>query len=202
MAAILLPLSLLLIFNIAISLWNAYATGKAWAEARYAGGWPRFMTWMGAIMAASGLSWCILILLIFLFMAGGQLTPDWAQAGLDLGYVLIVPGILFSGLMITIDSWARAFRTRGILNYGVAGYNSLAQIYNTYHAVRGMGPAFAKVMEVFFGKGKKDGRVLVLILVVLALGSGILITAAIIHHVAAHELLPTFEEAQRQLQPA
>ena len=31
-------LALLLGLNIAISLWNAYATGKAWVEAKYAGG--------------------------------------------------------------------------------------------------------------------------------------------------------------------
>ena len=195
-------LFLIMCLNIAISIWNAYATGKAWVEAKYVGGWPRFMTWMGAIMAASGLSWCILILLILGAVSGGKLTPYWGEVGMDLGYILIVPGILFSGLMITIDSWARAFRTRGILNYGVAGYNSFAQVYNTYHAIRGVGPAFAKVFEAFVGKGKKNGSALVLILVVFALAAGILITAAIIHHVAAGAPLPSYEEAQHRLQPA
>jgi hypothetical protein len=194
---------ILIVLNVAISLWNAYATGKAWAEAKFAGGWPRFMTWMGAIMAASGLSWCILILLISIAVAMGSLTPAWGEVGLDLGYILIIPGILFSGLMIAVDSWARAFRTRKILDFGVAGYNSFAQVYNTYNAVRGLGPASGKVFEAFFGgKGKKDGRTLVLILVIVALGAGIFITAAIIHHVAGHTPLPSFEEAQRRLQPA
>jgi len=196
-------LILLLVINIGISLWNAYATGKAWVEAKYAGGWPRFMTWMGAIMAASGLSWCILILLILGAVGIGKLTPYWGEVGLDLGYILIIPGILFSGLMITVDSWARAFRTRKILDFGVAGYNSFAQIYNTYHAIQGIGPAFGKVFEAFTGgKDKKDGTTIVLILVVFALGAGILITAAIIHHVAASAPLPTYEQAQQQLQPA
>lgn len=195
-------LFLLILLNVGISLWNAYATGKAWVEAKYAGGWPRFMTWMGAIMAASGLSWCILILLILIAVSAGKLTPQWGEVGLDLGYVLIIPGILFSGLMITVDSWARAYRTHKILDLGRAGYNSFAQVYNTYNAIRGVGPASAKVVEAFFGKGKKDGSVLVVILVVLALGAGIFITAAIIHHVAASTPLPSYEEAQRQLQAA
>ena len=58
-----LLLALVWLLNLAISFWNAYACGKAWAEAKFYGGWPRFMTWMGAIMAASGFSWCFLILL-------------------------------------------------------------------------------------------------------------------------------------------
>jgi hypothetical protein len=161
------------------------------------------MTWMGAVMAASGLSWCILILLILGAVGIGKLTPYWGEVGLDLGYILIIPGILFSGLMITIDSWARAFRTRKILDFGVAGYNSFAQVYNTYHAIQGIGPAFGKVFEAFSGgKDKKDGTTIVLILVVFALGAGILITAAIIHHVAASAPLPSYDEAMRQLQPA
>jgi hypothetical protein len=196
-------LLVLMVLNAGISIWNAYATGKAWAEASYAGGWPRFMTWMGAIMAASGLSWCILILLMLGAVNLGKLTPYWGDVGLSLGYILIVPGILFSGLMITVDSWARAFRTRRVLDFGLAGYNSFAQVYNTYNAVRGMGPAFGKVFAAFFGgKGKKDGTTLVIILVAFALGAGILITAAIIHHVAGNAPLPSYEEAQQRLQPA
>lgn len=196
-------LVLMLLLNMGISLWNAYATGKAWVEAKYAGGWPRFMTWMGAIMAASGLSWCILIVLILGAVSLGKITPNWGEVGLDLGYILIIPGILFSGLMITVDSWARAFRTKKILDFGLAGYNSFAQIYNTYHAIQGMGPAFAKVFSAFFGgKGKKSGATVVLFLVVIALGSGIIITAAIIHHVAASTPLPSYEQAKQQLQPA
>lgn len=185
--------------NAAISVWNAYATGKAWAETKHAGGWPRFMAWMGAIMAASGLSWVILFLLVLGTVSLGKLPADWGLVGMDLGYILIVPGVLFSGLMIAIDSWARAYRTRKVLDLGVAGYNSFAETYNAYHAVQGMGPAFRKVFDAFFGgKGKKNGGMLVLFLVVVALGAGALITAAIIHHVAASEELPSYREAMQQ----
>jgi hypothetical protein len=194
---------LLILLNVAISLWNAYATGKAWVEAKFAGGWPRFMTWMGAIMAASGLSWCILILLVLGFVSAGKLTPDWGDVALDLGYVILIPAIIFSGLMITVDSWARAYRTRKVLDLGIAGYNTFAQVYNTYHAIHGIGPALGHVFKAFLGGGgKKSGSLLVILLVIFALGAGIITTAAIIHHVAAGTPLPSYEEAQRQLQPA
>ncbi|MGA3068478.1 MAG: hypothetical protein ABSF29_16675 [Tepidisphaeraceae bacterium] len=193
----------LILVNLAISIWNSYATGKAWVEAKYAGGWPRFMTWMGAVMAASGMTWCILTPLILLAVNAGKLTPDWGQVGMDLGFVLLTPGILFSGLMITINSWARAYRTRKILDLGLAGYNSFAQVYNTYHAIRGFGPAFRRVTKAFLGgKGRKSGATMVILLAIVALGAGIIITAAIIQHVAASTPLPTYDEARKQLQPA
>jgi hypothetical protein len=53
----------------------------------------------------------------------------------NLGYLLLIPGILLSGLVITLDSWARAFRQGGFLNYGAAVYNTDAQIHNAYHAI-------------------------------------------------------------------
>src|ERR1700738_4453697 len=93
------------VLNFGISLWNAYACGKAWVEARHAGGWPRFMCWMGAIMSASGFTWCYLILLVLSAYYFEWLHKDALMAALNLGYILIIPGVLFSGLMITVDSW-------------------------------------------------------------------------------------------------
>lgn len=190
---------LILALNTAISIWNAYATGKAWVETKHAGGWPRFMAWMGAIMAASGLSWVILFLLLLGAVSLGKLPAQWAEVGMDLGYILLMPGILFSGLMIAVDSWARAYRTRKVLDLGMAAYNTFAESYNTYHAIQGMGPAFRKVFDAFFGgKDKKNGAMIVLFLVVVALGGGALITAAIIHHVAASDDLPSYQAAAQQ----
>lgn len=50
----------------------------------------------------------------------------------------MVPQVLFTGIFITIDSWARAYRERTLLNVGSAAYNTYAQIHNTYHAIEGM----------------------------------------------------------------
>src|SRR4051794_33821260 len=106
--------------NLAVSPWNAYAVGKSWAEARAAGGWPRLLCWAGAVMSASGFSWCYLILLALAAYHFGVISQGQAAVALDLGYVLLIPGIPLSGLVITLDSWARAFRRGGFLNYGAA----------------------------------------------------------------------------------
>src|SRR5438067_12940023 len=113
----LLMFSLVWLLNFGISIWNAYAVGKSWVEARVAGGWPRVMCWSGAVMSASGFSWCYLILLAFVGYHFEWLDPAQMEAALYLGYILLIPGILLSGLMITLDSWGRAFRQGGFLNY-------------------------------------------------------------------------------------
>jgi len=197
-----LLLALVWILNLAISFWNAYACGKAWAEAKFHGCWPRLMTWMGAIMAASGFSWCFLILLALGARALDWITEQQLVASLQLGYILIIPGVLFSGLMITVDSWATAFRTRRIGNFGIAAYNTFAQVHNTYSAIRDFGAAFRGVAGFFDSSGKSDkdsGKAIlvVILIVVIALLGGILLTALIIRRVAGNQPLPSWEEVQR-----
>src|SRR4051794_10933614 len=112
------------LLNFGISVWNAYAVGKSWVEAKAAGGWPRVMCWSGAVMSASGFSWCYLILIGFGAYKFDAITGEQFAVALNLGYLLLIPGILLSGLMITLDSWGRAFRQGGFLNYGAAIYNT------------------------------------------------------------------------------
>jgi hypothetical protein len=180
------------LLNLGISIWNAYAVGLAWVETKHAGGWRRFMAWMGAIMAASGFTWCYLFLLALLAWWLRWLELRHIEVMFSLGYILIIPGVLFSGLMITIDSWAQAYRQRTLGSFGTAAYNTFAQIHNTYNAVTGMGQAFQNVASFFSGSSRgrsdsdKDDRagVLIILLVLLALLAGVLTTAAIIHRVA------------------
>src|SRR2546430_10795422 len=102
----LLMIGLVWLLNFGISIWNAYAVGKSWVEARVAGGWPRVMCWSGAVMSASGFSWCYLILLAAIAYHFEGLDQAQFTAALYLGYSLLIPGILLSGLRITLHSWA------------------------------------------------------------------------------------------------
>jgi hypothetical protein len=202
----LLLVGLVWVLNFAISLWNAYAVGKAWVEARAVGGWPRLLCWAGAVMSASGFTWCYLLLLGLAARHFDFLSPDQLGVAFNLGYVLLIPGILLSGLAIAVDSWARAFRQGGFLNYGLAVYNTYAQVHNTYSAVTTFGRAFGSLQD-FFGKDDRDERpawVLVLLLVVVALAAGILTTALIIRRVAASTPLPptpTPQQFQERARP-
>lgn len=188
------------VLNLLISFWNAYAVGKAWVETKHAGGWPRFMAWMGAIMSASGFSWCYLIFLALVAGSLGWIGTREMEALLSLGYIVIVPGVLFAGLMITIDSWARAYRERTIANTAVAGYNTFAQMYNTYNAVSGMGEAFGSVKDFFGDSADEDTAklMLVILLLVIAFGAGIITTWMLVTHFAASaEPLPLYPQPRR-----
>src|ERR1700722_10237120 len=82
--------ALVWVLNFAISVWNAYAVGKVWVEARHEGGWHRFMCWMGAIMSACGFTWCYLSFLALTAHYFQWITEDQVRATLELGYVLLV----------------------------------------------------------------------------------------------------------------
>ena len=188
------------LLNFAISWWNAYAVGCSWVETKHYGGWPRFMSWMGAIMSASGFTWCILIALMLGAWQFQFLTEKQALIGLQVGYLLVIPGILFSGFGIMVDSWAQAYRQRTLGSYGTAAYNTFAQIYNTYNAIDGIGQAFGSIFD-FLGDSKSDGGgdsddnkgaavLLIVVLVLVALAGGVLLTTAIIKHAAGRYELP------------
>lgn len=148
---------------------------------------------MGAIMGASGFSWCLLIVLFF----GGSvfypqyITPVALKAGLSLGYLILIPGILFSGFAIWIDSLVTAWRQRDMASMSVAAWNTFANISNTLSAVRDVPLALEDVGKLFSGDGDlKDKLVmLVIVLTALAILGGILIAATIIRFYSRQEML-------------
>jgi hypothetical protein len=190
------------VVNFGISIWNAYAVGKAWVETKYSGGWPRFVAWAGAVMSASGFSWCYLIILTYAGYQLGWLDNDHVSMAMSLGYILLIPAVLSSGMVITLDSWARTYRRTTLMNLGRSAWNSYAQIHNTFHAIGDMDKAFGNVIDGLSAKGsgggdKKGGAlvfILVFVLVMLALISGVLTTAVIISRVAGTTPLPEAAE--------
>lgn len=201
------------LLNFGISFWNAWAVGSSWAETKASGGWPRFMAWMGWIMSASGFTWCYLIVLAIgahelgiPWMIDGQLQSltlptRETMVAIQIGYLLIIPGILFSGVAIMLDSWARAWRDRTFSSTGTAAWNTYAQIHNTYEAINGFGDAFTSVAEYFTSSksasddddDKGAGAVLVLMLAIVAaaLLGGLLTTSAIVSVAAGRTQLPS-----------
>jgi hypothetical protein len=186
------------LLNFGISIWNAYAVGKAWVETKHAGGWPRVVSWAGAVMSASGFSWCYLIILTYAAYALEFLDAGHVEVAMNLGYILLIPGVLSSGMVITLDSWARTYRRTTLLNLGRTAWNTYAQVHNTFHAIGDMDKAFGSVVDGLSSKGssssnKKGGAVvfiLIFVIVMLALVSGVLTTAVIISRVAGTTPLP------------
>ncbi len=183
------------LLNFGISVWNAYAVGSAWVETKHSGGWPRLIAWAGAVMSASGFSWCYMIVLVGAAYGLNWLTWEQVALTLQIGYILLIPGILSSGLLITLDSWAHAYRTRRIGDIGVAGWNTYAQIHNTFHAFKDLEKAYTSVVDSLSGRSENSDSkgvafVLVFVIVIVAILSGFLTTAVIIRRVAGNNDLP------------
>jgi len=185
------------ILNLGISAWNAYAVGKMWVYAKQMGWWTRLITWCGFVMSGCGFSWCFLLPLALLSYVNGWFGFDEKAlvASMNLGYIVLAPAICLSGLFIWIDSLIMAWKERTFTSMAVAGWNTYAQLHNTYEVFTHMGPAFENVGSFFshVGGGDDDsesgnGKVIfVIVLVAVSIIAGFLVTTAIVVKTARAE---------------
>lgn len=184
-----------LLLNGVISWLNAVGAGRAWAESRAVGGFPRLLVWCAAIQSAVGFSSILLFALLGVAHVFHVLPPAALGKATSLWYVLIIVPALGSGLIIMVQSWQVAFRDRSLANMGVAAYNTAAMAHNVYSTVQSIGGALSDVGSLFSDLKSDDdaasGIALVVItLVLLALSGGILLTQAIIKRYAGTVPLP------------
>lgn len=169
----------LLILNAVISFYNAWAAGRGWTEAKEVGGLTRVINVSAVIMAACGWSWVILTIETILVTVFGYLEPAEAEVMFNLGYLFIILPAIGSGFALWGHSLVIAYKRRNVGNIVVAGWNSYAQIHNVVSAARHVPDALESVLKGL-GKGKSGRKVLaIILLVIIALGGGILITWAI-----------------------
>jgi hypothetical protein len=190
-------LILLWFVNLGISLLNSFGCAAAWAESKAVGGWQRFVVWCGAGMAVIGFTWCYVLVFVGVLAGFGVFGPDDVNLALSASYVMLVPPLIGIGLVITIDSWVVAFRRGGFLNYGVAVWNTWAQVHNTLSAINNFGEAFGTVAKGLgdvagkLNKGKDGWKaVLAFFVVVFSLGLGVLTVWFIIHRFSGAFALP------------
>jgi hypothetical protein len=185
--------------NFVISWFNAWGCGATWDSTKAKGGMAHFMNWMGAIMSASGFTWCYLVIVGFIganvpaqwfaeegeVVAGMLLDPSMLQAFYDLGYIVIIFPILGSGLAITVASWRSFARRRTVGDGLVAGWNTFAQVHNTYSAIRHIPGVFDRLGGFFGGSSSSSssddskGTIVILLVAVAVLG-GVLTTYGIL----------------------
>lgn len=192
----------LLILNFGISWFNAVYVGRSWADSKAIGGWPRFITWCAATMSAAGFTWCYLIVMAIAAGAFGIITPEYVQAALELGYVIIIFPVLGSGLGIWIDSVTTAYRQRDFGSVATAGWNTFAQVHNTYEAASTLPGVFDHLGDVFKSSDSDDTKgkmmLFVMLIVLLALASGVFTTVAIVRSTARNYAGTVLQRSRRQ----
>jgi len=176
-------LVLLWILNLIISIFNAWGCGKAWNQTLNTV-WARLLLWCGAIMSASGFTWCYLTLLLYLSQNFGWLPPAYNVLAAELGYVILIPIVITSGLVITVDSWVYFARNRNLGGGLTAAYNTYATYRNISDAVTFFPAALKDVTKLFDTKSNDDTKgkaaLLAIVLVLVAFLGGILTTRYII----------------------
>lgn len=189
------------VLNLGISAWNAYAVGKMWPYTKQMGGWTRLVTWCGYIMSVCGFSWCFLLPLALLSYVNHWFgfNQEALLATMNLGYIIIAPTICLTGVFIWVDSLIEAWKQRTFTSFAVAGWNTFAQIHNTYQVFTSIGPAFENVGgffgKAFSGKSSDDDDdspgaklgVFVIILVAASIILGFLVATAIVVKTARAE---------------
>jgi hypothetical protein len=141
------------------------------------------------MMAGLGFSWNIFIVVGYVMVTEGKFDQEQLLTFINLGYVILVPGFLFSGYAIMLESWADAYRNRTLGSMGRAAWNTYANIHNTYSAVKDMPGAISQVFKAFTG-GKKGAQGLVLLLAIACVLSGFIIAGVIVWRVSASYALP------------
>lgn len=170
----------IMVLNFGISWHNATVVGRSWADSRAIGGWLRFMTWCGAIMAACGFSYCYLAPAVFLAYKFHFLPLAYAQGAMELGYLVIILPMLGSGIAIWVDSMTTAFRERTLASGGVAAWNTFATFHNTYSAMQTVPSAFSHVESLFESKSDDNASLWMIVIVLLVLGAGIMTTVYLV----------------------
>ena len=185
---------LLLAVNLWISWHNARVTGLDWIESRYMGGWVRFMCWMGWLQSALGFTWCYTMILALFAHSAGLIDAATQRAALDLGYIVVFPGLFISGTFIWIESLVIAWRQRELPSIALASWNTFAEIHNAYSAVSGMGGAVKSIGSLFSDADEDEAKIavvlVIIVIVVAALAGGFLTTELIRRHYAGSRPLP------------
>jgi len=184
-------IAFLILFNFLISVLNCWYVGKTWAEAKAIGGWFLFINYCAAVMGTCGFIWCNT--LVFGYLASThvgllphkyQLTDPYLELLFDIGYVIVIFPILGSGLGIWLDSVKEAYKRRDGLSIGVAGYNTFAQGYNTYEAVKFLPTVFKKIGKSIEDSDNKLLMGTVYAVLILSVGGGVGLAYYIIHTTA------------------
>lgn len=189
-------LLLMLALNFAVSWVNCWSVGRAWNEAKAAGGWSRLLTWCGAIQAAIGFSSVVGFLVGGALHLAGKLPPTVAQGAVSMWYLLVIVPALSTGLVILVESWRVAIRERSFSSMAAAGYNTIAMGHNLYGASDGIGRALEHVGKILEDEdGSSNMALLALGLVLAALASGVILAALLVRYYAGRQQLPAFARA-------
>ncbi len=161
----------IMIFNLVISLWNAYASGYnsvILERARH----MKFRDFFtiansfGLVISFAGATYALSFFLSYLAYKFGYINAEIVALIASYSFLVFGGLIVFSGIIITIESILVAYLRRNFWSILVAIYNTIASVWNIFAYVSSF--KYAKDIADRYGSDE-DNRTKAIIIIIIAM---------------------------------
>ena len=163
---------LIVIFDILISIWNAYNAGKALEYMKLnniESDWPRMVAYSTLILSFAGAAYGNASLLSIVAYYLGYIDIYTLLGVLSFSFLVFGFLIILFGIVVTINSIIVASKTKRFFDIFIAIYNSIAVIWDIYSYIEGFSTAFSILRNQFANEERNSQGVFVLIIIAAVL---------------------------------
>jgi hypothetical protein len=163
---------LIVIFDILISIWNAYNAGKALEYMKLnniESDWPRMVAYSTLILSFAGAAYGNASLLSIAAYYLGYIDIYTLLGVLSFSFLVFGFLIILFGIVVTINSIIVASKTKRFFDIFIAIYNSIAVIWDIYSYIEGFSTAFNILKDQFGNEERNSQGVFILIIIAAVL---------------------------------
>ena len=163
---------LIIIFDILISIWNAYNAGKALEYMKLNNidsDWPRMVAYSTLILSFAGASYGNASLLSIVAYYLGYINIYTLLGILSFSFLVFGFLIILFGIVVTVNSIIVASKTKRFFDIFIAIYNSIAVIWDIYSYIEGFSTAFNILRNQFSNEERNSQGEFVLIVIAAVL---------------------------------
>ncbi|MCC5446859.1 hypothetical protein [Candidatus Nanobsidianus stetteri] len=162
---------LIVIFDILISIWNAYNAGKALEYMKLnniESDWPRMVAYSTLILSFAGAAYGNASLLSIVAYYLGYIDIYTLLGILSFSFLVFGFLIILFGIVITINSIIVASKTKSFFDIFIAIYNSIAVIWDIYTYIEGFSTAF-NILKDQFGNEERNSQGIFILIIIAAI---------------------------------
>jgi hypothetical protein len=163
---------LIVIFDILISIWNAYNAGKALEYMKLnniESDWPRMVAYSTLILSFAGAAYGNASLLSIIAYYLGYIDIYTLLGVLSFSFLVFGFLIILFGIVVTVNSIIVASKTKSFFDIFIAIYNSIAVIWDIYTYIEGFSTAFNILKDQFGNEDRNSQGVFILIIIAAVL---------------------------------
>lgn len=162
---------LVLFFNFAISIWNAYAAGYNLGLAKRYNiqGFLKAAIYAGLGISFAGMAYVLIIILSYIAYTANYITLQTLAFLFAFNFLVFGLLIVVFGIIVAIESIIIAVKTKNIWDIFVAIWNSFASIWNAYTYISGFQTATSIVGSYVGSEESRKDTAAIFVIIVAAL---------------------------------